>query len=133
MTRGVSWTAERTAGAWQIYLEVGAGVTVFILAGSYFEARAKRRSGAALRALLELGAKDVAVLRDGAEVRIPTDELAPGDRFVVRPSEKVAPDGVVVEGTSPIDASLLTGDPVPSQIPPAQAVTGPTGTADPPP
>src|SRR3546814_131477 len=129
MTHGFSWTAERTAGASQIYLEVGAGVTVFILAGRYFEARAKRRSGAALRALLELGAKDVAVLRDGAEVRIPTDELAPGDRFVVRPGEKVATDGVVVEGTSAIDASLLTGEPVPVEIAPGDAVTGATVNA----
>src|SRR3546814_3335383 len=121
MTHGFSWTAERTAGASQIYLEVGAGVTVIILAGRYFEARAKRRSGAALRALLELGAKDVAVLRDGEEVRIPTAEPAPGDRFVVRPGEKVATDGVVVEGTSAIDDSLSPGRPAPGAAAPRTA------------
>ena len=100
MRHGFSLRPERGWVASQIYLEVAAGVTVFILAGRYVEARAKRRSGAALQALLELGAKDVAVLRDGAEVRIPIEELAVGDRFVVRPGEKVATDGVVEEGTS---------------------------------
>ena len=129
MTHGFSWTAERGAGDSQIYLEVAAGVTVFILAGRYFEARAKRRSGAALRALLELGAKDVAVMRDGAEVRIPIDQLVTGDRFVVRPGEKVATDGTVVEGTSAIDASLLTGEPVPVEVGPGDAVTGATVNA----
>ena len=129
MTHGFSWTAERGAGDSQIYLEVAAGVTVFILAGRYFEARAKRRSGAALRALLELGAKDVAVMRDGAEVRMPIDELVTGDRFVVRPGEKVATDGTVVEGTSAIDTSLLTGEPVPVEVGPGDAVTGATVNA----
>ncbi|MDQ3311178.1 MAG: heavy metal translocating P-type ATPase [Actinomycetota bacterium] len=129
MTHGFSWTAERGAGDSQIYLEVAAGVTVFILAGRYFEARAKRRSGAALRALLELGAKDVAVMRDGAEVRIPIDQLVKGDRFVVRPGEKVATDGTVVEGTSAIDTSLLTGEPVPVEVGPGDAVTGATANA----
>ncbi|HEY9555821.1 MAG TPA: heavy metal translocating P-type ATPase [Acidimicrobiales bacterium] len=129
MTHGFSWTAERGAGGSQIYLEVAAGVTVFILAGRFFEARAKRRSGAALRALLELGAKDVAVVRDGAEVRIPIDQLTVGDRFVVRPGEKVATDGVVVEGTSAIDASLLTGEPVPVEVGPGDPVTGATVNA----
>jgi Cu+-exporting ATPase len=129
MTHGFSWTAERGAGGSQIYLEVAAGVTVFILAGRYFEARAKRRSGAAFRALLELGAKDVAVLRDGSEVRIPIDQLAVGDRFVVRPGEKVATDGVVIEGTSAIDASLLTGEPVPVEVCPGDPVAGATVNA----
>jgi Cu+-exporting ATPase len=129
MTHGFSWTADRGAGSSQIYLEVAAGVTVFILAGRYFEARAKRRSGAALRALLELGAKDVAVLRDGAEVRIPIDQLAVGDRFVVRPGEKIATDGSVVEGTSAIDASLLTGEPVPVEVGPGDSVAGATVNA----
>jgi Cu+-exporting ATPase len=110
----------------QIYLEVATGVTVFLLAGRYFEARAKRRSGAALRALLCLGAKDVAVLRDGAEVRISVEELRVGDRFVVRPGEKVATDGVVEEGTSVIDASLLTGESVPVEVGPGAVVTGAT-------
>jgi Cu+-exporting ATPase len=129
MTHGFSWTAERGEGGSQIYLEVAAGVTTFILAGRFFEARAKRRSGAALRALLELGAKDVAVLRDGAEVRLPIDQLAVGDRFVVRPGEKVATDGTVVEGTSAIDASLLTGEPVPVEVAPGDPVTGATVNA----
>jgi Cu+-exporting ATPase len=116
-------------GASQIYLEVAAGVTVFILAGRYFEARAKRRSGAALRALLELGAKDVAVLRDGSEVRIPVDELVVGDRFVVRPGEKVATDGVVEDGASAIDASLLTGESLPVEVAPGDDVAGATVNA----
>src|SRR4051812_25000205 len=94
----------------ELYLEVAAGVTTLILLGRYFEARAKRRSGAALRALLALGAKDVAVLRDGVEVRLAIEQLAVGDRFVVRPGEKIATDGVVEEGTSAVDASMLTGE-----------------------
>ncbi len=129
MRHGFSFTPERGMGSSQIYLEVAAGVTVFILAGRYFEARAKRRSGAALRALLELGAKDVAILRDGVESRIPVDELAVDDLFVVRPGEKVATDGVVVEGTSAIDASLLTGESVPVEVGPGDAVTGATVNA----
>ncbi|HEX4981621.1 MAG TPA: heavy metal translocating P-type ATPase [Ilumatobacteraceae bacterium] len=129
MRHGFSIRPERGMGAGQIYLEVAAGVTVFILAGRYFEARAKRRSGAALKALLELGAKDVAVLRDGAEVRVPVEELAVGDRFVVRPGEKVATDGVVEEGASAIDASLLTGEPVPVEVAPGSVVVGATVNA----
>ena len=113
-------SVSRGSGTHEIYLEVAAGVTVFILAGRYFEARAKRRSGAALRALLELGAKDVAVLRNGVERRIPVDQLAVGDLFVVRPGEKVATDGVVTEGTSAIDASLLTGESVPVEVGPGR-------------
>ena len=109
---------EPGSGAGQIYLEVAAAVTVFILAGRYLEARAKKRSGAALRALLELGAKDVAVLRGGREQRIPVDQLAVGDRFVVRPGEKIATDGQVVEGSSAVDASMLTGEPVPVEVGP---------------
>ncbi|PWI45942.1 heavy metal translocating P-type ATPase [Streptomyces sp. ICBB 8177] len=112
-----------------IYLEAAAGVTAFILAGRYFEARAKRRAGAALRALLHLGAKDVAVLRDGAEVRVPLAELAVGDRFVVRPGEKIATDGVVREGTSAVDASMLTGESVPVEVGPGDAVAGATVNA----
>jgi Cu+-exporting ATPase len=122
-------TIERGGGAHEIYLEVAAGVTVFILAGRYFEARAKRRSGAALQALLELGAKDVAVIRDGTETRIPVEQLAVGDCFVVRPGEKVATDGVVEEGTSAIDASLLTGESVPVEVAPGDEVTGATVNA----
>ncbi|MBW8740107.1 MAG: cation-translocating P-type ATPase, partial [Streptomyces turgidiscabies] len=102
-----SFTASRTGGTSEIYLEVAAGVIGFLLLGRYLEARAKRRSGAALRALMELGAKDVSVLRGGREVRVPVGELAIGDRFVVRPGEKIATDGTVVEGVSAVDASML--------------------------
>ncbi|MEV7014096.1 cation transporter, partial [Streptosporangium sp. NPDC051022] len=100
MTHPFAFTIERTDGSGNIYLEAAAGVTAFILAGRYFEARSKRRAGAALRALLELGAKDVAVLRDGRESRVPVESLRAGDLFVVRPGEKIATDGVVEEGTS---------------------------------
>jgi Cu+-exporting ATPase len=113
----------------EIYLEVATIVVTFILAGRYFESRAKRRAGAALRALLELGAKDVAVLRDGVEVRIPVEQLAVGDQFVIRPGEKIATDGVVESGTSAIDASLLTGESVPVEVAPGDAVTGATVNA----
>ena len=119
-------TIDRGSGADQIYLEVATAVTTFILAGRYFEVRAKRRAGAALKALLELGAKDVVVLRGGREERIAIDALAVGDRFVVRPGEKIATDGVVEEGTSAIDASLLTGESVPVEVHPGDAVTGAT-------
>ena len=129
MTHGFSLTAERGAADSQIYLEVAAGVTVFILAGRYFEARAKRRSGEALRALLELGAKDVAVIRNGVETRLPIEQLVVGDHFVVRPGEKVATDGIVVTGTSAIDASLLTGESVPVEVGPGDPVTGATVNA----
>ncbi len=120
---------EAGAGAHEIYLEVAAAVTVFLLAGRYFEARAKKRSGAALRALLELGAKDVAVRRGGNELRIPIDQLAVDDVFVVRPGEKLATDGVVVEGSSAVDTSLLTGEPVPVEVGPGDPVTGATVNA----
>jgi Cu+-exporting ATPase len=120
---------DMAGGGDDLYLEVAAGVTVFILAGRYLEARAKRRSGAALRALLDLGAKDVAVLRDGVEVRIPVEQLAVGDRFVVRPGEKVATDGVVEEGTSAVDVSLLTGESVPVEVGPGAEVVGATVNA----
>ena len=129
MRHGFSLSPQRGMGSSQIYLEVAAGLTVFILAGRYFEARAKRTSGAALRALLELGAKDVAVIRDGTELRIPIEQLAVDDRFVVRPGEKVATDGVVEDGTSAIDASLLTGEPVPVEVRPGDAVAGATVNA----
>jgi Cu+-exporting ATPase len=122
-------TVERMAGDGNIYLEVAAGVTTFILAGRYFEARAKRRAGSALRALLSLGAKDVAVLRDGREERVPISSLAVGDRFVVRPGEKVATDGVVEEGSSAVDASMLTGESVPVEVGTGDAVVGATVNA----
>ena len=111
-------------GASAIYLDAAAGVTVLILLGRYFEARAKRRSGAALRALAELGAKDAAVLRDGREVRVPVANLVAGDLFVVRPGEKIAVDGVVTSGASSVDASMLTGEPVPVEVTAGDAVTG---------
>ena len=129
MKMGFTLTLERGAGASELYFEVACVVIVFILAGRYFEARAKRTSGAALRALLDMGAKDVAVLRDGSEVRIAIDQLAVGDVFVVRPGEKVATDGVIEEGTSAIDASLLTGEPVPVEVGPGDPVTGATVNA----
>ncbi|MET9219770.1 heavy metal translocating P-type ATPase [Streptomyces sp. NPDC003300] len=122
-------TVSRGGGSGHIYLEAAAGVTAFILAGRYFEARAKRKAGAALRALLELGARDVAVLRDGREVRIPVGELAVGDRFVVRPGEKIATDGVVRDGGSAVDASMLTGESVPVEVGPGSRVTGATVNA----
>jgi P-type Cu+ transporter len=116
---------EAGAGTNQIYLETASIVTTFILAGRYFEARAKRRAGAALKALLELGAKDVSVLdADGSERRVGIEQLAVGNRFVVRPGEKVATDGVVVEGTSAVDQSLLTGESVPVEKAPGDSVAG---------
>lgn len=133
MTHPFELTVARTDGSGNIYLEAAAGVTTFILAGRYFEARSKRRAGAALRALLELGAKDVAVLREGpdgpVETRIPTDQLAVGDRFVVRPGEKVATDGEVEEGSSAVDASMLTGESVPVEVGPGDTVVGATVNA----
>ncbi|WP_327010550.1 heavy metal translocating P-type ATPase [Dactylosporangium sp. NBC_01737] len=129
MTHPFELTIERTDGAGNIYLEAAAGVTLFILAGRYFEARAKRRAGAALRALLELGAKDVTVLRDGVEHRIPVEQLTVGDRFVVRPGEKIATDGVVQDGTSAVDEAMLTGESVPIEVGPGSTVTGATVNA----
>ncbi|MBD0692401.1 heavy metal translocating P-type ATPase [Streptomyces sp. CBMA123] len=129
MRHGFEFTIARSDGASDIYLEAAAGVTAFILAGRYFEARSKRTAGAALKALLELGAKDVTVLRGGAEVRIPIAELAVGTRFVVRPGEKIATDGTVVEGASAVDASMLTGESVPVEVGVGATVTGATVNA----
>lgn len=126
MTHAFELTIERTDGAGNIYLEAAAGVTAFILAGRYFEARSKRRAGAALRALLELGAKEVTVLRGGREELIRTEDLAVGDLFVVRPGEKIATDGTVVEGSSAVDASLLTGESVPVEVGVGDPVAGAT-------
>ncbi len=126
MRMAFSLLPDAATGTEHIYLEVAAAVTVFILAGRYFEARAKTRSGAALRALLDMGAKDVAVMRDGAETRIPTTQLVVGDIFIVRPGEKVATDGVVTEGTSAVDVSMLTGESVPVEVRPGDNVTGAT-------
>ncbi len=126
MTHPFEFALAPSDGAANIYLEVGAGVTMFILAGRYFEKRSKKQAGAALRALLELGAKDVAVLRGGAETKIPVEDLQVGDQFVVRPGEKIATDGVVVSGTSAVDASMLTGEAVPVEVAEGDAVTGAT-------
>lgn len=126
MTHPFSLSISQSDGTGNIYLEVAAGVTTFILAGRYFEARSKRRAGAALRALLELGAKDVAVLRNGVEQRIPIESLAVDDEFVVRPGEKIATDGEVVDGSSAVDASMLTGESVPVEVAPGDQVIGAT-------
>ncbi|WP_104127769.1 cation-translocating P-type ATPase [Cryobacterium sp. Y57] len=126
MTMSFTFSATPGSGADEIYLEVASAVTVFILAGRYAEARAKRNSGAALRALLELGAKETTLLRDGVESRISTSLLVVGDQFVVRPGEKIATDGVIVDGASAIDASLLTGESVPLEVGPGDSVVGAT-------
>ncbi|MES9591949.1 heavy metal translocating P-type ATPase [Streptomyces sp. NPDC094045] len=126
MTHPFELTIGRSDGAGNIYLEAAAGVTAFILAGRYFEARSKRKAGAALKALLELGAKEVTVLRGGREVTVPTAELQVGDRFLVRPGEKIATDGTVVEGASAVDASMLTGESVPVEVGVGDSVTGAT-------
>ena len=121
-----SWTAIPGAGASHIYLEVAAAITVFLLAGRYFEVRAKRRSGAALKALLELGAKEATVVRDGVETRIPTASLVVGDVFVVRPGENIATDGEVIKGVSAVDASMFTGESLPVEVGPGSPVVGAT-------
>ncbi|WP_448719748.1 heavy metal translocating P-type ATPase [Microbacterium natoriense] len=126
MTHPFRFTIERGDGLGSIYLEVAAGVTMFLLLGRFLEHRSKRRAGAALRALGELGAKDVAILRDGVEQRMPLARLAVGDVFVVRPGEKIATDGVVLEGASAVDASMLTGESVPVEVAAGDAVTGAT-------
>ncbi len=126
MTHGFEWTVSRDGGADSIYLEVAAGVTTFLLAGRYFEARSKRQAGAALHALLDLGAKDVVILRGDTEVSRPIGELTVGDRFVVRPGDKIATDGVVEDGNSAVDAALLTGESVPQEVGPGHRVIGAT-------
>ncbi len=130
MTHPFELTIAPSDGAGNIYLEVGAGVTLFILLGRYAEKRSKRQAGAALRALLELGAKEVVVLRDGVVTSIPVEQLAVGDEFVVRPGEKIATDGVVVIGTSAVDASMLTGEAVPVEVGPGDSVAGATVNAN---
>ncbi|MET8546704.1 heavy metal translocating P-type ATPase, partial [Kitasatospora sp. NPDC004799] len=129
MHHDFSLSVGRTDPSATLYLETAAAVTVLILLGRHLEARAKRRAGAALHALLDLGAKDVAVLRGGREVRLPVDRLTVGSRFVVRPGEKIATDGVVVEGASAVDASMLTGESVPVEVSVGDAVTGATVNA----
>ena len=129
MTHPFEFSLAPSDGAANIYLEVGAGVTMFILAGRYFEKRSKKQAGAALRALLELGAKEVSVLRNGVETKIPVEDLSVGDEFIVRPGEKIATDGVVVSGTSAVDASMLTGESVPVEVTEGDSVTGATTNA----
>ena len=126
MTHPFRFTIERGDGLGSIYLEVAAGVTMFLLLGRFLEQRSKRRAGAALRALGELGAKDVSVLRDGREERMPLERLRVGDVFVVRPGEKIATDGIVREGSSAVDASMLTGESVPVEVRAGDSVTGAT-------
>jgi Cu+-exporting ATPase len=126
MRHGFELTASRGDAAANIYLEVAAGVTTFILAGRYAEARSKRRAGSALRALLELGAKEVSLLGASGEQRVPAETLIVGDRFVVRPGERVATDGVVEDGVSAVDASMLTGESVPVEVGPGAELAGAT-------
>ncbi len=125
MTMEFTWLAS-SGGHDEIYLEVASAVTVFILAGHYLEANAKKQSSAALRALMDLGVKEVTVLRDGAETRVALTDLHEGDLFVARPGEKIATDGVVVEGSSAVDESMLTGESVPVEVVVGTAVTGAT-------
>jgi Cu+-exporting ATPase len=129
MTHGFEFSLSPSDGAGDIYLEAAAGVTTFVLLGRYFEARSKRSAGAALRSLLELGAKDVAVLRGGVETRIPVENLQVDDQFVVRPGEKIATDGVIVDGASAIDTSMVTGESVPAEVSEGDAVVGGTVNA----
>ncbi len=129
MTHGFEFSLSPSDGAGDIYLEAAAGVTTFILLGRYFEARSKRSAGAALRSLLELGAKDVAVLRGGVESRVPVETLQVGEEFVVRPGEKIATDGEIVDGASAIDTSMVTGESVPAEVGPGDAVVGGTVNA----
>ncbi|MDQ2737980.1 MAG: heavy metal translocating P-type ATPase [Actinomycetota bacterium] len=126
MRHGFEFTLTRGDGASNIYLEAAAGVITFLLAGRYFEARSKRQAGAALRALLEMGAKDVAILRDGIEQRIPVAQLAVGNVFVVRPGEKIATDGIIIDGRSAVDASMITGESVPVEVSTGDQVIGAT-------
>ncbi|OKH67679.1 carbonate dehydratase [Mycobacterium sp. SWH-M1] len=130
MTHPFELTIARTDGTGNIYLEAAAGVTTFLIAGRYLEARAQREAGAALRALLDMGAKEVSVRRDGAEQRIPIEQLRAGDDFIVRPGEKIAADGVVLEGNSAVDASMLTGESVPVDVAPGEEVVGATVNVD---
>ncbi len=126
MTHGYDFAVTRGDGLDSIYLEVAVGVTTFLLAGRYFEKRSKRRAGDALRALMQLGAKEVTVLEAGAERRIPIEQLSEADEFVVRPGEQIATDGVVIEGTSSVNAAMVTGEPVPVDVAPGDAVMGAT-------
>jgi Cu+-exporting ATPase len=129
MTHAFELTVMRMDGTANIYLEVAAGVTTFVLAGRYFEKKSKRQAGAALRSLFELGAKEVSILRDGIEERVPLERLSMEDEFVVRPGEKIATDGIIVEGRSAVDMSMLTGESVPVEVTEGDAVVGATVNA----
>ena len=126
MTMAFRLTLDRGAAGHHLYLEVATSVVVFILTGRYLEARAKRSAGAALRLLLTLGAKEATVRRDGREELVAVDDLQPGDIIIVRPGEKIAADGTVLEGSSAVDQSLLTGESVPVEVGPGDAVVGAT-------
>lgn len=126
MRMSVTFVGTPQAGGHEVYLEVAALVTVFILLGRYLEVRAKRQSGEALRALLELGAKDAVILREGTGQRVPVAQLVPGDVVVVRPGEKIPADGLVTEGMSAVDESMLTGESVPVEVAPGSRVVGAT-------
>lgn len=126
MTHGFELTAHNMDGSGNIYLEVAAGVTTFVLGGRYFEKKSKREAGAALRALMELGAKEVTVLRGNQEILIPIEDLRVGDQFIVRPGEKIATDGVITAGSSAVDQSMLTGESVPVEVTEGDQVTGAT-------
>ncbi|GAA3632867.1 heavy metal translocating P-type ATPase [Microbacterium awajiense] len=130
MTHGFEWVITPGAGADAVYFEVAAGVTAFVLAGRFIEVRSKRRAGAAMRALLELGAKDVTIVRDGVELRMPVEALRVGDLFAVRPGERIATDGIVVSGISAVDASMVTGESMPVEVGPDSSVIGATVNAD---
>lgn len=129
MKHGFEFALAPSPGAGNVYFEVASGVTTFILAGRYFEKRSKRQAGAALRALADLGAKEVSVVRGGIESTIAIDDLMVGDEFVVRPGEKIATDGVVIIGTSTVDVSMLTGESVPVEVGPGDVVVGATVNA----
>ncbi len=129
MTHGFELTPSQASGEGNIYLEVAAGVIMFVLLGRYFEKKSKREAGSAMRALMDMGAKDVSVLKNGTEVRIPISQLAVGDEFVVRPGEKIATDGEVISGASAVDASMLTGESVPVEVGVGDLVTGATVNA----
>ena len=126
MRMAFSLLPSHNAGASEIYFEVAAAVTVFLLLGRYLEVRAKIQSGAALTALLHLGAKEVTITSAGVEKTVPIEQLRVGDHFVVRPGERISTDGVVINGESAIDASMITGESVPVEVEPGSKVIGST-------
>ena len=129
-THGFEFMLMRGTGEGSVYFEAVVGIITFLLLGRWFEARSKQRAGEAVRALLQLGATEATLLRGGVETRVPVDFLKPGDTFVVRPGEKIATDGEVVEGSSAVDASMVTGESVPVDVGPGDAVIGATVNAN---